>query len=89
MKVDLVRIGNSLGIRLPKALIEQCGLDAGIEMEVRGQEIVLKAASRARKPREGWAGAFKGAEDEPMLLGEFSNEFDAAEWTWPEKGSKS
>jgi antitoxin component of MazEF toxin-antitoxin module len=26
MKIDLVRIGNSRGIRIPKPLIEQCGL---------------------------------------------------------------
>jgi len=36
MKVELIRIGNSRGIRIPKPLIEQCGLGrAGLKPSMR------------------------------------------------------
>jgi antitoxin MazE len=55
MKAALVKIGNSRGIRLPKSVIEQCGLENELEMEVRNRELVLRSA---RRPREGWDSAF-------------------------------
>ena len=48
----LVKIGNSKGIRIPKALIEQARLE--------GKELDLKVVDKgilvthSRKPREGW-----------------------------------
>jgi antitoxin MazE len=55
MKAALVKIGNSRGIRLPKSVIEQCGLENELEMEVRNRELVLRSV---RRPREGWDSAF-------------------------------
>lgn len=52
MRGKLVRIGNSRGVRLPKALIEEAGLGDDLEITVREGEIVI---ARARKVREGWA----------------------------------
>lgn len=92
MKLDIIRIGNSKGIRLPKAVLEQCELGDEVELEVRGQEIVLRQPKR--RPREGWGEAFAkaiekhGPPEEEMLLGEFPNEFDESEWTWPEPATK-
>ena len=86
LKVEIIRIGNSQGIRLPKAIIEQCGFTKSLELEVRGNEVVLRSAKR--KPREGWEEAFaKGVAEhgqDELLLGEFPNEFDENEWEWPE-----
>lgn len=56
MRGKLVRIGNSRGVRLPKALIEEAGLGDDLEITVRDGAIVI---ARARKVREGWAEAFK------------------------------
>ncbi len=88
MKIDLVRIGNSKGIRLPKAVIEQCGLEGGIEMAVRGQEIVLKAARTRSIPRAGWSQGFADAASAESLLGDFPNAFDDAEWSWPDRAKR-
>jgi antitoxin MazE len=88
MKIDIIKIGNSKGIRLPKAILEQCGLGAKAELEVRGREIVLRAVKR--RPRDGWTRAFAkataehGVPEERMPLGHFANEFDDSDWTWPE-----
>ena len=32
MKTNIIRIGNSKGIRLPKPILKQCGLDDGVEI---------------------------------------------------------
>jgi antitoxin MazE len=69
MKTKLTRIGNSRGVRLPKAIIEQVGIEDEIEMEVRRGEIAIRPANK-KKPREGWAEAFKAmaaAGDDAML----------------------
>ncbi len=57
----LTRIGNSRGIRIPKALIEQAGLtDEGeLELIARDGEILI---ANIRKPRAGWAEAYAAAE---------------------------
>ncbi len=51
MQIDLVKIGNSQGIRLPKAVIEQAGLTAELELEVSEGSITIRAA---RRPRQDW-----------------------------------
>ena len=52
MRAKLVRIGNSKGVRLPKAMIEEAGLGDELEISVRKGEIVI---ARVKKVREGWA----------------------------------
>lgn len=56
MKVKLVRIGNSRGLRLPKAVIRQCGFGEAVDLAVeRGVLVVRPAEGPAR---EGWRDAF-------------------------------
>lgn len=52
MNATLVRIGNSRGVRLPKAFIEAAHLENDLDLELRGDEVVIKAK---RITREGWA----------------------------------
>jgi antitoxin MazE len=52
MRAKLVRIGNSRGIRIPKAMIDELALGDEVELTVKKGEIVV---SRVRKVREGWA----------------------------------
>lgn len=56
MRAKLVRIGNSRGVRLPKAMIEEVGLGEELEISVRKGEIVI---ARVKGVREGWAEAFR------------------------------
>jgi antitoxin component of MazEF toxin-antitoxin module len=68
MKSKLIKIGNSRGVRLPEAVIEQVGLGNEIELEVRTGEVAIHPAKR--KPREGWAASFKAmaaAGDDALL----------------------
>jgi antitoxin MazE len=83
MKLDLVRIGNSRGIRIPKPLIEQCGFGDSVELYAENERLFI---ARRRYPRQGWKEAFAAAGSsahDPLLLESLPpNEFDAKEWTW-------
>ncbi|GAB4136685.1 MAG: hypothetical protein Tsb0016_01220 [Sphingomonadales bacterium] len=83
MKVDIVRVGNSKGIRIPKAVLEQCGFAGAVEMTVEDKRLVLSAA---RPPRAGWAEAFEkmaAAGDDAALLSEDDvTAWDRDEWRW-------
>jgi len=81
MKARLVRIGNSRGIRLPKALIDQVGLDDEVELRVEDQRLVIVPVTRARA---GWAEAIeaKGADPASKLDPAIPTHFDETEWQW-------
>ena len=57
MLVSVVAIGNSKGIRLPKAILEQLHIKDQLEMEIEDKKLVLKPINR--KPRSGWEDALK------------------------------
>ena len=83
MKTDLVRIGNSRGIRIPKPLIEQCGLGETVELRLENNCLVI---SPGRQPRQAWEEAFRAAgpsaNDELLLAKGQPNNFDREEWEW-------
>ncbi|NCD24490.1 MAG: AbrB/MazE/SpoVT family DNA-binding domain-containing protein [Deltaproteobacteria bacterium] len=58
----LIKIGNSQGIRIPKALIEQARLaDTELEFKVTDAGLLIRPANA---PRQGWAERFAHAEEE-------------------------
>ncbi len=84
MRTTIVRIGNSRGIRIPKAMLEQCHLDNAVELEVQDGQLVVRPAEG---PRLGWDDAFRRMreqgddtllDDEPVSAGEW----DRTEWEW-------
>jgi antitoxin MazE len=83
MKIELVRIGNSRGIRIPKPLIEQCGFGDEVDLRVENDSLII---SPPRLPREGWEAKFRAAAsatpDEDLLGTAGGNEFDRKEWRW-------
>ena len=83
MKVDVVRIGNSRGIRIPKPILEHCGFGAQVEMTVKGA--ILEIAP-TRAIRESWDNAFEAmaaAGDDHVLFPEdMSHVWDESEWEW-------
>jgi len=78
----IVRIGNSRGIRVPKALLEQAQLPDEVELQAEPGRLVVRAA---RRPRTGWAEAaahmHDRGEDRP-LDAPGANRLDEAEWEW-------
>jgi antitoxin MazE len=82
MKAQLIRIGNSRGVRLPKAVIEQAGLTEEVDLEVRGSTVVIAATGRVRA---GWADAARALAATGgggLLDPETRTHFDEGEWRW-------
>lgn len=84
MKTNIVRIGNSKGIRLPKSVIEQCHLKDTVEIEVEGNTLIIHSV---HAPRSGWGKAFSemAQNKDDKLLDEdasLATEWDKSEWRW-------
>jgi len=82
MLVSVIPIGNSKGIRLPKAILEQLNIQDKLELEVEDKQLVLKPISRT--PREGWEDALKKMSlnhDDALLIPD-NNSSEAFEWEW-------
>ena len=82
MKARLVRVGNSRGVRLPKALLEQAGLTDEVELVAEPGRIVIASAAR---PRAGWADAaarMTAHGDDRLLDPGVPTRFDDEEWGW-------
>ena len=78
MKIDIISIGNSRGIRIPNALLRQYGFDGQVELSPRPDGLLLAPSSR---PRADWRGRFKTAPE--ALLPDISlNRWEADEWEW-------
>jgi antitoxin MazE len=84
MQSKIISIGNSKGVRIPKAMLEECHIQADqeVSLTVVDDSIVI---SPLRKPRQGWEEAFQmggQAEREDLWEGAPLVEGDEAEWQW-------
>ena len=84
MKVNVVRIGNSRGIRIPKTILNQCRVTDAMELEVQGNQLLLRPATG---PRAGWDDAFRRmhAHGDDQLLEQdtaAATSWDRSEWQW-------
>ena len=84
MKTNVIRIGNSRGIRIPKTMLEECRLEGAVELEVRKGRLVIRPVS---EPRRGWEEAFRRMvrKGDDVLLDREAlpqTRWDKAEWKW-------
>ena len=84
MVTKIVPIGNSRGIRIPKAMLEHCGFGEEVDLQAKNGTLILRPLS---VPRTGWAVAFKSMAEmgDDHLVHEESptaTQFDAEEWQW-------
>ena len=80
IKTNIIRIGNSQGIRIPKAVLAMSGIEESVEMVVDDGSMIIRPA---RKPREGWAESFQAMasnEDDLLLDEETPTDWDKQEW---------
>ncbi len=88
IRARIIKIGRSYGIRLPKAVLEQTGLQGEVEVVLRKDSLVIRPVRNVRK---GWDASFaEMAErgDDRMDAGEVSadHSFDEREWEWDSSG---
>lgn len=82
MKISVVPIGNSKGIRLPKTVLEECKIDDEVELNVEGETIVIKPVKH--KPRKNWDKAFRKMheQDDDQLLVDDLLDLHTLDWKW-------
>ena len=85
VKARIVKMGNSQGIRIPKLLLEQLGLQDQVEMEIAENQLIIRPATKAA--RQGWEAAFREMAqygDDQLLDAGAANasSWDEDEWEW-------
>lgn len=88
-RTRLVRIGNSRGIRIPKALMEQVGWAEAddVEIEAHDHQLLVRRLPPEGGVRAGWDqqfGAMAARGDDRLLDDDLTgrSHFDAHEWEW-------
>jgi len=82
IRTRIVKIGNSQGIRIPKLLLEQSGIHTEVEIEVHGDHLTIRTATRLRS---GWDEAFAlmAKQNDDVLLDKVNiTVWDRVEWDW-------
>lgn len=82
MKASIIKIGNSHGVRIPKPILDQCGFNKEVELEVINKELIVKAP---KSPRKNWEDSFKKMaenKDDQLLDSSITTEWEDEEWEW-------
>ncbi|MFO0791971.1 MAG: AbrB/MazE/SpoVT family DNA-binding domain-containing protein [Pirellulales bacterium] len=82
MIARLVPIGNSRGIRIPKAVLDQCQMTEAVEVSVKGRQIIVSPV--AEQPRQGWreaAAKARAAGDDELLIPDSLADDADVEWS--------
>ena len=80
MKVSIVQIGNSKGLRLNKSILERYNIRDQVELILEKSRIILKPVD---KPRKGWDDAFRKMHesgDDQLLMGDVFYDESFDEW---------
>ncbi len=84
VRVRIIKIGNSQGVRIPKRLLEQLGLGEEVELVAKEGQLVIRPV---RHPRHGWDEAFQqmAKQGDDQILDETAvslTQWDRDEWEW-------
>jgi antitoxin MazE len=82
MKINIVPIGNSKGVRIPKMILKQCHITETVDLQVKGKMIIIKPLDDT--PRKGWGEMFKAMAEQKddRLLIDDSIDITTEEWEW-------
>jgi len=83
MKAQIIQIGNSQGIRIPKIMLEDSGIKGDVELEICPEGILIRNIT---KPRSNWDDVFQSLSDHdddvPVNEQPSSTRFEKKEWHW-------
>lgn len=82
LKAHIIKIGNSRGVRIPKAWLEQLNFGEEVELVVETDQLVIRAPQTAR---HGWAQQFAAMAahgDDALLEADTPTHWVEAEWEW-------
>ena len=84
MKAKIVRIGNSRGLRIPRALLLEAGIDGEVDLRLTKEGIIIVPVEATRA---GWADAallIRERGEDGLLDPPTPTRFDETEWDWEE-----
>jgi antitoxin MazE len=82
IKIRIVKIGNSQGLRIPKTLLKQSGINPEVEIEVHENHLIIRPVQQVRM---GWEKAFieMAEKQDDVLLDDINTtEWDKDKWQW-------
>ena len=82
MKTHIISIGNSKGIRIPKALLKLCHIKSEVNLDVKGNAIIIEPIKK--KARDNWEEAFQkmhNNNDDNIIIDD-SIDLDTENWQW-------
>jgi antitoxin MazE len=83
MLAKIVQIGSSKGIRIPKAVLQQCQFLSEVTLRVDKKRLIIESAPD--EVRKGWRESFM-ADKRPLKKSEkleyVPTKFDEEEWEW-------
>ena len=83
MQSEIIKLGNSRGLRIPKAILKQCGMKRLVNMEVSENSLIITPCT---EPRTGWDEAFQfmahNKEDKLLDTDSIAHSWDDEEWQW-------
>lgn len=85
MTTQIIQIGNSQGIRIPKTLLDLVHLPKEVELEAVDNHIIIKPS---QKPRASWDKKFRSMaehNDDKLLDARYlpkQSTWDDKEWEW-------
>lgn len=82
MKSQIIQIGNSQGVRLPKVLLEESRISGEVDLELHPDGILIR---NAQKPRSTWEQEFEAMaenDEDEMLDAHSPTAFEKKEWQW-------
>jgi len=81
MLINLIKIGNSKGIRIPSYIIKECNIKDKIELEIAENTITIRAVEN---PRADWESGFQKMhknKDDKLVIDE-EIDINAGDWEW-------
>lgn len=75
MNINIIKVGNSKGLRIPKTLIDEYNIEETVELTLKHDCIEIRPK---RKPRENWKSQFQkmanNNDDELLIPDVFADE---------------
>lgn len=82
--VILTKWGNSIGLRIPSAIIKKAHLYPGEELEIKADEEGVLTLVPVTNQQKGWLEKFNAAADanDTESYMDIANDFDTDDWIW-------